>query len=102
MENDLSKQLYDKYFKLTNRNITVTLKNGNKISGLFISFFRGDEWWENPYITQWHLVDEKHKTTLGIDALGFIIGEYIKQKDIAEISFYQDNSIIKFNQIKRR
>jgi small nuclear ribonucleoprotein (snRNP)-like protein len=96
MENDLSKQLYDSYFKLTNRTITVTLKNGRKMVGVFIAFCRGNNLVEKPYITHWHLVDKNHKTTVGIDAFGYPIGEYIPQKDIAEIQFHQNNSSMLF------
>ncbi len=98
MENELSKLLYDKYFDLTHRSISITLKSGREVCGVFISFFRGENYAKSTYITKWHLVDEIYSLSLGIDAFGFLIGEYIMQNDIAEIRFHQDNSIMKFNQ----
>lgn len=100
MATELSKLLYEKYFKLTNPAITVTLNNGKKITGVFISFFVGDEVSGEPYITKWHIVSEADKDTFGIDPFGFLIGEYIKQNDIAEIRFHQDKSKMKFNHEK--
>lgn len=96
MENNLSEQLYQKYFNLTNRTIEVTLKNGRKITGVFVSFCLGEEERNEPYTTKWHIVNEKDKHTLGIDAFGFLIGEYIEQKDIESIKFFDDNSEMKF------
>ena len=96
METDLSKQLYDRYFKLRNRVVTVTMRNGREITGVLIAFYRGEKDWGEPYIAEWHIVDEKYKMTSGIDAFGFPIGEYIKQKEIESIKFLADNSEIKF------
>ena len=97
MKADLSKQLYDKYFKRTNRVVTMTLRNGRKITGVFIAFYCGDEDLGEPFITKWHMVDKKYKKTSGIDAFGFFIGEYIDQKEIESIKFLSDYSEMKFN-----
>lgn len=75
METDLSKIFYDKYFKREHRLIEITLNNGRKINGVIISFFLGEKSQNEPYITMWHIVNEKHKMTLGIDPFGFCIGE---------------------------
>lgn len=96
METDFSKILYEKYFSRSNRLIEVTLKNGRKISGVFISFFLGDQDTNEPYIRRWHIVEEKYKMTLGIDAFGFRIGELINQQDIISIRFLDDNSKMQF------
>lgn len=94
MATDFSKIFYDKYFSTNKRLIEVTLKNGRKISGVFISFFPGEKNSNEPYITRWHIVKEQHKMTMGIDAFGFRVGEIINQKDIQSIKFLHDNSII--------
>ncbi len=96
MEIDLSKQLYQKYFKLTNRLITVTLKNGTIVSGVFISFCKNESYDTKQYITKWLLLNEHESYTLGIDDFGCLIGLYIQQNEIAEILFHADNSTMKF------
>lgn len=97
MKTDFSKIFYDKYFSTDKRLIEVTLKNGKKISGVFISFTLGEKNRHDPYITRWHMVNEAHKMTLGIDPFGFIIGEMINQKDIQSITFLEDNTTMHFN-----
>jgi len=96
LETDFSKILYKKYFSQSNRLIEVTLKNERKINGVFISFFLGEYDYNEPYIRKWHIVEEKHKMTSGIDAFGFRLGEIIEQKDIKSIKFLDDNSEIIF------
>lgn len=96
MKIDWSKLLYDKYFNLTDRFITVTLKNGVIISGFFIAFRCGNRLSSDSFITQWQLVSEADKNTLGIDPAGFFLGQFVQQKDILEINFHQDNSIMHF------
>lgn len=100
MEPDFSEIFYEKYFKRSDTLIEVTLKSGRKIRGVFISFFLGDQDSSEPYITKWHIVEEKCKMTLGIDEFGFLIGEYINQKEIRSIKFLDDNSEMQFNRNK--
>ncbi|MEP7196432.1 MAG: hypothetical protein ABI851_07910 [Saprospiraceae bacterium] len=96
MESDFSKQLYEKYFSCDNRLIEVTLKNRRKITGAFISFFLGKKHSNEPYINNWHIVNEKYKMSLGIDSFGYLIGEIINQNDIESINFLDDNSVMTF------
>lgn len=96
MEPDFSKIFYDKYFSRSNRLIEVTMKNKRKITGVFISFFLGEEDKREPYIRRWHIVEEKYKISLGIDAFGFRIGELLNHKDIESIKFLDDNSVMTF------
>ena len=96
MKTDLSKSLYEKYFDLTMRTVTVILKNQKIIIGVFISFCLGDQYSFEPFITKWHIVNEADKNTLGIDSFGFLIGECINQNDISEILFHENNSVMKF------
>lgn len=97
MKTDFSRILYDRYFNLTNRNIEVKLKNGNIIRGIIVGFFKGYEDNNEPYIMQWHIADEKNKILFGIDAFGNMDGTIINSKDITEVKFLEDNSIIRFN-----
>lgn len=96
MENDASKQLYDAYFNLTNRYVTVILRNGKALEGCFVAFCRGEEREGESYITRWHLVNGTDDSLLGVDAFGFLPGTYINQADIAEIRFHQTNQTMKF------
>lgn len=96
METANSSTLYEKYFIRSNRLIEVYLKNGRKIIGVFISFYLGNIDRNEPYIRRWHITDEKHKMTLGIDAFGFCIGETINHDDILSIKFLDDNSVMTF------
>lgn len=98
MENDHSKALLERYFALNERLITVILRNGSQLTGVFIAFSKGDEYLDEPYITHWHLVDEKDKMSLGINFLGMPIGQIVAHQDIAAIFFHQDKSIVKFDE----
>ena len=96
MENDPSKQLYDVYFHLTNRYVTVILRNGNTLEGCFVAFCRGEEREGELYITRWHLVSGTDSNAWGVDAFDCQTGTYINQTDLAEIRFHQDNSTMRF------
>jgi hypothetical protein len=98
MQTDQSNELYHRYFALADPVVTVILKNGEMLSGVFVDFFRGEEDFDEPYVTRWHLVAEKEKKGLGTDGLGFPIGTFILQDDIAEIRFRQNNSVMKFGE----
>lgn len=86
MELDMSRQFYDLYFISDNHDITVILKNGKKIRGVFIAVFKGDESIGEPFIKRWHIVEEKYKLSLGINAFGYLIGEYVNQEEIFQIT----------------
>jgi hypothetical protein len=90
MKTDMSLVLYKHYFKLKNQLIEVELKNSLVLKGKFIGFLKGN----TTYISKWHLVDAN--IFFGIDALGFLVGQLINQKDISKIKFLEDNSIMNF------
>lgn len=95
MEINSSQLLYDKYFEFVNQNIEITLKDGRFIKGEIVGFFKGDENTDEPYITKWHIVPKTQKMTLGIDTFGFMKGEFIEHKEIAEVKFCADGYVIK-------
>lgn len=97
MESDHSRELFERYFALDKRLVNITLRNGSQVRGIIIAFSKGDEYLEEPFITHWHLVDEKDKMSLGTNMLGLQIGQLIAQEDIVTIQFYQDNSIMNFD-----
>lgn len=96
MKTDFSRLMYDKYSSLSDRNVEVKLQNGNIIRGAIVGFFKGYEYSNEPYVTQWHISDEKNKIVFGIDAFGDMEDTMINSEEIAEVKFLQDNSTIKF------
>jgi len=96
MEKDFSWVLHDKYFKLTNKNIEVILRNGRMVRGVIVGFFLSGDEGSDQSITKWHIVDEMDAINHGVDGLGKKKGEVIRQRDISEIHFQEDDSIMKF------
>lgn len=90
---DLSIELYNKYFSLSNKKIEVTLKNKTVLLGKIIGYFYEEK---NPssHILKWHIADVK--SILGIDSFDFLEGEIIMHRDINSIYFYEDKSTMKF------
>jgi hypothetical protein len=95
MEKDLSRELYDKYFRLTNRHIQVTLSNGRTIQGIIIGFFRGNEHGHDSYISRWHVVIDTEEMSMGQGIFGGLTGEIINQEDIMEVLFEEDKSVLR-------
>lgn len=89
MKEDWSKDFYERYSRLDNPAVTITLVNGKKSNGVLISYALGNEDLGDSYISRWQLVPEQHKLTTGCDAFGFLIGEYILQKDILRIEIHE-------------
>ncbi len=97
MKTDYSRIFYNKYFGLANRNIEVRMKNGKIIQGIIIGFYRSCDDDAIPCITRWHIVDEKDKMCFGTDSLGCMTGQIIKQKEIASVKFFDDDTTMNFN-----
>lgn len=91
MKTDYSKQIYDIYFGLENRMIKLVLKNGSIIKGIICGFFKGDTDLDEPYVIKWHIVKEQNYKRFGSNFLGCITGEIIKQEDIHEVYYYENN-----------
>lgn len=96
MKNNLPNVFFDKYFQLSDRKITVTLKNGESYTGYIIGFFYEDDITDEPAIYKWHIVEEKEDIPIGEDIFGFLKGKIIHQKDVSEIFIFCDNSTIHF------
>lgn len=96
MKPDVSKIFYEKYFSKRNRPIEVTLKNGEKITGIIISFFHGDASYGEGYIRKWHIVNIEDKHSLGINVFDTPIGKMILQSSIKQVKFLDDNSEMNF------
>ena len=97
MEKDFSRLLYDKYFGLTNRNIVLKLKNGNVLSCIIIGFYKSEDERDKPYIKKWHISGATDKSTLGINPLDLLNGQIIENKDIAEVDFMADDTVLIFS-----
>ena len=96
MNTDLSEVFFNKYFDLKNPVIRLTLNNGSEIEGKINAYFYGDENSKDPYILKWQIVDKDEKNIIGLDGFSDWIGKIIAQKDIKEVYFFEDNSILKF------
>ena len=96
MKRDSSQRLYTKYFSLAKGRIEIVLKDGRKLKGTVCGFFKGDVDRNEPYIRQWHIVEEIDKYNFGIDGLGFRQGEIINQGDIASVYFDDDQTLMTF------
>lgn len=87
---DNSKEIYNNYFDNKDQLLEVTLKNGNVLTGIFVSFVHGDEDSNEPFIIKWHFINEKdiekHKHMFSIDG-NEDIGIMIEQKDIVHVKF---------------
>lgn len=95
MKADYSRVLLGKYIRSQNKRVTVFLQNRRVMKGVIVGFFKGCRASNEPYVTRWHLVDNRDKMTLGWDAFGNRIGTLINQKDIVEIEFEENKTITK-------
>ena len=94
MKTDTSRILYDRYFQLANRNIEIRLKNGTKVHGIIVGYFSSDADNAESPIHHWHVVDVKGLSRWDFCGLRFEQGALIKHRDIAAITFEEDNSTL--------
>ncbi len=93
---ELSLQLYEKYTAIVNRKVEITLKDNSTLIGMLIGYFKHDDDATEMHINSWHVVDEHDEETLEIDIFGSSVGIVIKQKKIAEIYFFEDDTSMTF------
>jgi hypothetical protein len=86
MNTDKSKILYNKLDEVQNKKVKLQLINNEIKSGFLIGFFHG----ENEFIERW-IFQEADELIFNPEE-----GEIIKQKDISEVFFFDDNSQIIF------
>ena len=95
MTQDPSAVLFDRYFKLGNRHLSIYLKNGAVYSGVLVGFFHGDE--DDKYaILRWHLMPDGEHAPLGIGAGGERKGIMIDSAKILRVELHGDQSVIPF------
>lgn len=95
MIQDPSAILYDRYFNLGNRQLSVYLKNGTVYRGVFVGFFRGGDT-DKYAILRWHLMPEGEHAPLGIGAGGERKGIMIDSAKILRVELHGDQSVIPF------
>ncbi len=95
MVNDLSKKILNKYFKLIDKRVNILLKNNQSISGKIGGYFYGSNYYSDPYIEKWHILEEDNTSGSAEDSFGYLNGIIIFQKDIAEICFLEDGTKLK-------
>ena len=93
MDKDLSIRIYNDFFLNNSREVVIKLKDNTILKGILIGYFKDEDETEELHILKWHLVDKKDAMNLGLDSFGSIIGNIIKQKDIAEIKFNEDYNL---------
>jgi hypothetical protein len=86
MNTDKSKILYNKLDEVQNKKVKLQLINNEIKSGFLIGFSHG----ENEFIERW-IFQEAEELIFNPEE-----GEIIKQKDISEVFFFDDNSQIIF------
>lgn len=95
MIQDSSAVLFDRYFNLENRSVSVYLRNGTVHVGVFVGFFHGDE--DDKYaVLRWHLMPDGEHAPLGIGAGGERKGLMIDSATIARVELHGDNTTITF------
>jgi hypothetical protein len=85
MKNDLSNIILEKYFETHDISFTFLLKNGKKINGYIVGYCYDDD--DHTAVYQWHIVPEIFKNSVGLDPLGFLIGEHVLQIDIMAVEY---------------
>lgn len=96
MTPDASHEFYDAYFARSNRFLELTLKDGYKITGVFVSFVPGEKQLGEPYIIRWRMVETTEKFSSLFEFLENNPGQMIEQKDIASVKFMDDGSVMNF------
>lgn len=91
-----SDEIYSKYFALEDKTVEIILRDNRCLRGMFVGFFKSDLDSEESKIIKWQFVNEGEENIFSVDSLGFLVGEIIQQKDIIEIHFMGDDSIIQF------
>jgi hypothetical protein len=95
--NDLSFEVYQKYFSVINPQIEITLKNTEIVKGKIVGYFYGDINSADSFIVKWHIAHVDNFT--GTDTFGHLEGYIIKQQDIASVLFFEDNTLMCFRSL---
>ncbi len=96
MNEGTSRKIWEEYFKDSDRLVEVTLNDGRKLSGVFVSFIPDNFNTVKTGYLGWHLVKESQRWTVGIDPFGFLVGEIINEANIVSVKSLSDNTIIHF------
>jgi hypothetical protein len=91
---DPSAELFERYFGLENRLVSICMKDGSVHRGVFVGFYRGEE--DDAFsIDRWHFIPEEKHAPLGIGAGGERIGNVIASKQISNVTL-SDATVIQF------
>lgn len=90
---ELSELMFEKYNRFDNDKVGVILKNGQKFTGFLMGCYH--DIFEN--VLAWDFLKDKYVEE-GKEINIFVSDEdfRIEQKDIQQVYFYEDQSIIKF------
>ncbi len=98
MKTDVSAVLFTKYFTLENPKIEITLKDRTVLIGIFVGYFRGDELAKESFVKMWHFSKDKNADVLDHQLLDLDKNQIIQQKDILQIHFFEDDSVMNFTE----
>ncbi|WMW78605.1 hypothetical protein RF683_03955 [Flavobacterium sp. 20NA77.7] len=91
MKLDKSKIIYDKLSTLSNLNIKIKLKNSSEIIGVICGFFHGS----SNFVSKWVIKQTDNSEIIITNIFDFKGVELIiNHKDIIEIYFYDDKTLI--------
>lgn len=67
--------------------VEFVLKDGSRVKGVVIGWFKGNSQNDEPLITGWHIVKPEESATLGWDLFGFRAGQIVDSAEIVEAHF---------------
>lgn len=92
MNSDKSIIMYEKIETLKSHKVKITLTNGTFSKGFITGFFHGTA----NYIDRWEIQETATNNSENKFFLNTSDGKIINQNDIAEVYFYEDNSLLIF------
>ena len=97
MKTDFTRILYNRYFSNTGREIEITLRNGLIVKGAIIGFCKTGDEEDIPYVSRWHMVTSEDRVNKRAGELDIPPDIFIYSKDIASVTFCDDNSVLIIN-----
>lgn len=92
MNSDKSIIMYEKIETLKSPKVKITLNDGTFSTGFISGFFHGTV----NYIDRWEIQESTINNSKNNFFLNNSDGKIINQNDIAEVYFYEDNSLLIF------
>lgn len=98
MKIDLRQLLYSTYLKHSDCQVEIHDKFGNLTIGYVSGIYLDQSEGQHPEIIKWHIVQKEDRYNLGVNALGFMKGVVVEQKDVKRLKFENDSLEFKFEE----